>query len=1102
VPDHTGAGHSSMAAVLFTDLVESTALMARIGDASFDALRSEHFAKLARAVERQGGTVVKNTGDGILATFGSSVDALATAAAVQQATAAQAATGTPFEIRVGLSIGEVALEDADVFGTPVVEAARLVATARPSQILCTALVRAMAGSRAPGTFTDLGSVELKGLPEAVAVCEMVWAPTPDTAPVPLPSLLSSTGRLFVGRDDEMAKLRMLWKEAQSGERRLALLGGEPGAGKTRLAAALAQALHTEGALVLAGRCDEDLGVPFQPFVEALRHYVTHASYPRLGRHGGELPRLVPELGQLVPGLPAPLQADPETERYRLFDAVAGWLSDASADAPVLLVLDDLHWAAKPTVLLLRHVLRTPDPARLLMVATYRDSDIGRGDPLTELLADLPRTEGTSRLPVTGLDAPGVAAFLESAAGHALDDAGSELARSVWRETEGNALFVVEMLRHLREAGVLERRDDRWVVTSMLEQLGVPEGIRDVVGRRLSRLPEQTNAVLACASVAGLQFDPAVVQAAGGFSEDGLLQALEQAMAARLIVEIPGPVPRYAFSHALIRATLYDELSAARRVALHRRVAQAIESVYADRLDDHLPALSHHWARAAAPAADAARAAEYAVRAGDRALAQLAHDEAVAYYRSAFELLDAAGESAGPDRIELLISLGEAERRAGDPTYRETLFTAADLAQQASDPIRLARAALANHRGFWSFAGGVDEDRVRVLESALDALGGGSDNSLRARLLAQLAVELTFGPDQRRKQALCREALDTARRDGSPQIRGDVLLAVTEAIRGPDTVGERLSLTAELLEVADATRNPALSCWGNGFRAFAAGEALDAAEAKRCMEAGLRLADDLRQPIFGWMSRLVAAALAATAGRLDESEQLALESFRLGQSMGLRDAAAYFGACRFSVGFHRGRLREVMPALDDARAAAPGLTSLEGYAALAFCETDRHAEARPIFEGLVGRLPERPEEVTWLRLTAQLACVCASLGDAGQASTLRRLLAPYAGQAASTGAAWFGAVPHHLGLLATTLGNFDEANQHFATAERMHEGFGAVPWTARTRIEWAEMLAQRNQPGDSERAHGLLAQALATASELGLGTIERRGRALSERLAPL
>ncbi|MGH9005409.1 MAG: AAA family ATPase, partial [Acidimicrobiia bacterium] len=265
----------------------------------------------------------------------------------------------------------------------------------------------------------------------------------------------------------MARLRDRWKSAAGqAERGIVLLGGEPGIGKTRLAAELAAAVHAEGAVVLAGRCDEDLAVPYQPFVEALRHYAVHAAEPRrLGRHAGELVRLVPELADLVPGLPEPLRSDPETERYRLFEALAAWLADLSTETPVLLVLDDLHWAAKPTILLLRHLLRSEEAMRLLLVATYRDTETAPDDPFGDFLGDVPRFDGAECLAVTGLDAAGVADYLVALAGHDLDANSAALAETVWRETDGNCFFVAEVLRHLAETGALEKRDGRWSTTA-------------------------------------------------------------------------------------------------------------------------------------------------------------------------------------------------------------------------------------------------------------------------------------------------------------------------------------------------------------------------------------------------------------------------------------------------------------------------------------------------------------------------------------------------------------------------------------------------------------------------------------------------------------
>ena len=561
VGESHGGAERSTAIVLFTDLVGSTELRSRLGDDAAEALRRTHDGLIADAVEGHRGRLVKHLGDGVMATFAGASDALGAAVAIQQALDRHnrsGASGVPLEVRIGASAGDVAFEEGDCFGTPVIEAARLCAAAGGGQILVTEIVRLLAGTGGGHRCTPVGALDLKGLPAPVPACEAAWEPLAEPS-LPMPALLTGAGRIFVGRDEELEHLGRLWKEATSGERRVAALAGEPGIGKTRLAVALAAAVRDLGGVVLAGRCDEDLGVPYQPFVEALRHYVTRAPERRLGRYPGELARLLPDLAQFVDGLPEPLRSDPETERYRLFDSVAAWLSDLSAEAPVLLVLDDLHWAAKPTLQLLRHVLRFSEPLRLLVVATYRDSDIGRGHPLGDLLAELRQDGQAERLALSGLDAAGVAAFIETAAGHRLDDEeAQELFQVVWRETEGNPFFVAEVMRHLVESGAIGQRDGRWVIKAAVDDLGIPEGIRDVVGRRLSRLAEATNRVLATAAVVGLEFEPAVVERAAGVGEDELLAAVEEATRARLLTEVPGA--RYRFGHALVRATLYDELT--------------------------------------------------------------------------------------------------------------------------------------------------------------------------------------------------------------------------------------------------------------------------------------------------------------------------------------------------------------------------------------------------------------------------------------------------------------------------------------------------------------------------------------------------------------
>jgi len=1097
----SGGGRRSTAIVLFTDLVGSTELRAGLGDDVAEELRRTHDRLVSEAITANGGHLVKNLGDGVMAMFSGASDAVGAAVGVHQALDRHnrsAATRAPLHVRIGISAGDVTLEEGDCFGTPVVEAARLCTAAGGGQILVSEVVRWLAGSAGGHRFTSVGALELKGLPAALPSCEVSWEPQPDTS-IPMPPLLTGVGRVFVGRDDELERLGRLWKETAAGERRVVLLAGEPGIGKTRLAAELAGQVRLSGGLVLAGRCDEDLGVPFQPFVEALRHYVIHAAEHRLGRHAGELTRLLPDLPQFVEGLAEPLRSDPETERYRLFDAVAAWLVDVSAERPVLLVVDDLHWAAKPTLLLLRHVVRSAG-LRLMVVATYRDSDIGRGHPMSDFLADLRREAGIDRLSLMGLDTPAVTAFIEALAGHSLEDEEEQaLPGVVWRETEGNPFFVSEVLRHLVETKAVEQRAGRWMLTSAVDELGIPEGVRDVVGRRLSRLPHSTNRVLSVASAVGLEFEPAVVEQAGDVKGEDLLGALEEAAAVRLLTEVPGA--RYRFAHALVRATLYDELSGPRRVGLHRRVAEAIEALHSDDLDDHLPALAHHWARASAPAAESTRAVDYAARAGDRAMAQLAHDEAAVYYRQAIELLGAAGRAADDARHgELLISLGEAQRRAGDAAHRDTLLEAAHLAEARGDVDALARAALANHRGvLWSAVGLVDDDRVTVLETALARIGG-EDTTVRARLLANLALELVWAGERERRVGLSDEALAIARRMDDPPTLAHVLVNRFYAISAPATLTQRIAEADELLALRDRLGDPLVAMWASSVRFRAAMEAGDAAEADRCVVACERLATELNQPALRWVAVTHRAGREVQAGRIREGERLANEAAELGRIAGQLDASTIFAYQRYIIGFERGRLGDVVDEIARLRARVPGLAPVFTSAlAVAWAELDESANAAAAFDELAASgFTDMRMDSTWLIGITNAATACAYLGDTAQASLLSDVLEPYpdqmpVGSLGMTG----GSVSHHLGLLATTLDRYDEADARFRAAAETHSRIGAPTWLARTELEWARLLLRRDGPGDRDRARQLLGRALDTAHQLDLATVARRAGRLLE-----
>ncbi|HEV3364836.1 MAG TPA: AAA family ATPase [Acidimicrobiia bacterium] len=1091
------------AIVLFTDLVGSTELRSRLGEDAAETLRQQHDALITAAIEANGGTVVKNLGDGIMATFTGAADAVGAAVAIQQAIERHNRSGAAaLAVRIGVSAGDVVFEKSDCFGTPVIEAARLCAAAAGGQILASEIVRWMARSGG-STFHSVGNLELKGLSEPVPTVEVGWEPLAGSS-VPLPSFLTDIGRIFVGRDGELDRLGQLWKEAAAGQLRMVLLAGEPGVGKTRLAAELARKVHEEGATVLAGRCDEDLGVPYQPFVEAMRHFTDHASSlaARLGRYSGELVRLVPELGERVPDLPPPLRSDPDTERYRLFDAVAAWLTAASTDEPVLLVLDDLQWAAKPTLLLLRHIVRAGG-GRVLVLGTYRDTELTHDHPLVEIVADLRRQGDVERLSLSGLDDVGVAAMVEQAAGRTLDEAGHALARAVYQETEGNPFFVREVLRHLVETGVVERGADGWSTRLPVEELGIPEGVREVVGRRLARLSDETNQALRIAAVVGPEFELGVVRSAGDLTEDTLVAAVEEAAAARVVTEVSPS--RYRFAHALVRATLYDSLTGARQVTLHRKAAEAIETIHRGNLDDYVPALAHHWAKASAPVTDTTRAVEYACRAGDRALAQLAHDEASGYYASALDLLDAGGaDSTDPRRVELLIGRGEAQRRAGDRRYRQTLLDAARLARQLGDAEALARAALANTRGnIWSAPLQIDAERVEVLEAAITAVAD-TNPELRARLLATLGLELCWETDSRRRLELSEEALEIAVSLGDPATLAHVLLARDYTISAPENAVERFAATGRLLEIAEQLGDPVVASRALSVRFKVAMELADVEEAERSLARNERLVVELGQPSLTWATMHHRAALMALRGEAGAEAAIhAAYDFGL-TTIGQPDVGFFVFSLRRTFLWDRGRIgeieewtRQVMERMYSSR-EFEDYPVVKGVYAFVLVELGRHEAATSIFDELATRgFAHPPNNVGWLMFLTECAWVCARLARKDCVPRLRSMLEPYADQLILGGfGGWVtGPVAFYLAMLATTIGDWREADAQFAAAAAIHERINAPTSLARTRLEWARMLLTRSAPGDTERADGLVRQAFAAARTHGLPAIERDAVAL-------
>jgi class 3 adenylate cyclase/tetratricopeptide (TPR) repeat protein len=1096
--------------VLFTDLVGSTALSSSVSPDEADELRREHFAVLRQAIAASGGTEVKNLGDGLMVVFGAASVALGCAVAMQQGVERDNRTrNRNLGLRIGLSVGEVSREEgSDYFGDPVVEAARLCAECASGQILAADVVRLMAGRRSRHECRPIGELELKGLPDPVATVEVAWEPmtAPDggTVDLPLPSRLVFRPTVgVVGRAAETGTITDAYKRIANGEpREILLVAGEAGLGKTTLVAEAARAAFESGAVVLFGHCEEDLATPYQLFREALGHYVTHAPADRLATHvaahGSELARLIPALGSRIPDLPPSKATDSDTERFLLFAAVVGLLADASRDAPVVLVLDDVHWADKASLSLLRHLAAADPTMRLLVVATYRDDELSHADALVETLAALRRQSGVSRVDLAGLDDIGVLAFFEAAAGQTLDTAGVGLAHAVYRETDGNPFFVSEVLRHLAETGaIFQDPEGRWTADVSLDNMGLPDSVREVIGARVVRLGGDAGRALSIAAVIGRDFDIDLLARATGMAEDDLLDILDAATAAALVRELGDRPGRYNFAHALIQHTLYEDLGPTRRARAHRQVGEALEALCGDRPGERVAELARHWTSATQPA-EATKAIAYSRQAGDAALAALAPADALGHYARALDLYPQATDPDPVLALDLAIGIGTAQRLTGDPAFRETLLDAAHRAEELGDTSRLVAAALANVRGLYSNAGALDADKVEVLELAIDRLP--ENDSDRALLLASLCAELGFVGTLARREALADEAISVARASDDEAAIVRVLNLVAQPLFVPSLVEQSKARTEDALQRAERLGDPILLFWAANARIRSASQVGDIGEMDRSLAILGSLAEQLRQPHLLWwqaVQRATRATIDADTGTL---EQLANHALELGFESGQPDALTLFGDQFWQAQWRRGTLEAVIPVLEPMTAEAPDLSSIiNAGLAIAYADTGRPDDARRLFDQAAAQNFDLPMNEVWLMTLSAYVEVLAACGDATSARILHDLLAPWAGLWIASGTSVGSTVSHSLGLISTVLGRYDDADAYFADASECTARAGRTFFSAQLDWRWGQMLVQRNGAGDRTRARELLERAQTSAVSHGYPHIEKAAADALQRL---
>jgi DNA-binding SARP family transcriptional activator len=861
------------------------------------------------------------------------------------------------------------------------------------------------------------------------------APPPAAlAPPRLPSALRRAERsALVGRGPELARAGAALHAAVHGGSRIVLVGGEPGIGKTRLLTELARRRHAAGALVLFGRCSEEPLAPYQPFVEALAPLVAPGDAelaPLLA------PEAVPDGGEALDGA-----------RWRLFEAVAHRLS--ATGAPVLLAIDDLHWADQATLLLLAHLASRADGVAL--AASYRESELSRDHPLSAALAELHRAGGVERIVLRGLSQPEVAELLGVSPA-------APVAHSVHAETGGNPFFVEEVARHLADSG----------------ERAIPQSVRDVIGRRLSRLRPETDRVLQLAAVAGREFDLDLLERLDALAGVDVLGALEEAQSAQLVREEPGTPGRYGFVHALIRETLYAELSLARRVRTHAALAAALEE-----LDDgrRLAELAHHHLEAAA-GGDPARAVQVALRAARAAEAGYAYAAAAALCDRALQALEGRPD-ADATRTEVLLRLGEARLRAGATAAAADAFrAAAQLARAGGDTERLARAALgASGLGVRIIA--VDHDRVTLLR---DALSAGPPPALRARVVARLAIESYYASTPRERKALGDEAVALARESGDERALADALNALHVALWSAEFLSERLATAGEMVALAARLGDPERELQGRNWRVLDLAESGDLAGMRAEIEAHERLADRLRLPGYRWWGPMWRASLATLEGRFADAERLIAEGAEIGREAQDDNAALYAEIQQFAVEVTRGQPWEPdwMPL--DRETGRPAEYAYRAGAAWVLAANGRLDAARGHLDWILHG-DRVADDMNRLAALCEMSETIARLGGHPKAAAVYDWLAPYADRNVvnARAGAGYGSAARALGLLAVALGDADAAISHFEAAIEHNTALGARPWRARTRAHLAELI----EPRDAARADALRRAAAAEAREIGL-----------------
>jgi class 3 adenylate cyclase/tetratricopeptide (TPR) repeat protein len=1000
--------------IVFTDMVGSSQLRSSLGDDPADDLRKAHDELLGAAVSGHGGIVLRWTGDGLKASFGSASAAVAAAIDMQRAVdryGRRADAIAPFQIRIGVSVGEVTEEDDDIHGVAVIEGARLEAMAGPGEILATDLVVRLGQRRLDVGFEEVGSHQLKGLEQPVTVFRIIdTASDRATRQVPRAVALDRRDPL-VGRAEPLAVGLRMWDRVQSGAAATVLVAGAPGIGKSRLVAQLVDRAHADGALVLAGVCDSDLAVPYQPF--ALAFAVAPATDDELAL---ALDEGTGPLGPLFPGRRSGRFEDAgPAARFELFDAVVALVDRLAQDQPLVLVLEDVQWATASTVQLLRYLVRNTAGTRVLLLATYRAEEVGVDHPLHDVLVESHTSDDVTVLELGPLRLPDVTELVAGRAEGAPPERVDEFARRVFSESGGSPFFVCELLDHLAATGGLERLLAR---RDGIAELPVPDSVREVVGQRLARLPEGSTDLLSSAAVIGLTFDLDLLSHLSGRPAEQVLESLEQVERVALVREVEAG--RFTFAHAIVRSTLVDAMSATRRALAHRHVAEAIEEL---RGTDH-DELAHHWLLAGV---DAKAYANLELAAG-RDLDALAYESAAEKYQAVldYERRSHSGDASTTARASL--GLGLARRALGQPDYLAVIEEAGRLGRRLRDANVVAEAALASvwPGTFFVTAGDTQTSLVELCEDALALID--ETDPRRPRILSTLAAHLTFDEDRTRRGALLAEALELARRAGEPELIGSVLVAEYQALWDPSTVERRAEIAQEVARMARASGVVDLEFFAGFFAAIGASERGDIAAARRHLEALAGPVSASQNFYFGFLVERLAVSLDILTGRAGVQAEIDSVAERYAGTHA--DTSGSWSLQTGGLALQTGGLGTFEPALREMIEGSSIAVNWQAPYGLALLDIGDRDGAMAVLD----QFQEPPFDFFWLTTVQTLADLAIALDRRDVIGRLYDQLLPYRDQLGVTDSGSL-----CLGLVARTLGGLALALEDHAAAIELLDG---------------------------------------------------------------